>query len=177
MKFGDLPHDKAALAIFPSVDGFGWALFDGPLSIVDREVCRLAKSARGDEEKNARCLQRAEVLLDWYRPAMLVLEDFESLASKRHTRIRELCRSLISAAAIRGIPTRVLSREQVLACFKSKEVETRYETALFVAEHLPELRQLMPDKRRAWQSEFPNMALFAAVALLIVHYSNPAEPL
>lgn len=177
MKFSDLPHGNSALAIFPSVDGFGWIVFDGPLSPVDFGVCYLAKRARGMEQKNARCLARAEALLRQFRPAALVLEAFQGPGTTRHARISNLCRSLISAGIVSGATIRILSRKDISASFASQPADTRYRVATIVASYLPEIERFLQHKRKAWESEFPNAALFAAAALLIVHYANPREVL
>ncbi len=177
MKFEDLPHANAALAIFPSVDGFGWIVFDGPLSPVDSGVCTLAKNTKGAERKNTRCLARADALLKQFRPATLVLEAFAGPGTKRHGRIRNLCRSLISAGTMSGAAIRILSRKEIRACFTSQPADTRYKVATMTATYLPEIRRLLPRTRKPWEGEFPNMALFAAATLLIVHYANPREPL
>lgn len=177
MKYSDLPHGKAALAIFPSVAGFGWALFEGPIAPVAWKVCYAAKASKGSAEKNRKCLAKAEHLIAKYRPATLVLEAFEGRGTRRAGRIKELCRSLISAAAMQGVEVRIITRTQIMACFASRNPKTREDVVGIVAEFVEELKSREPDKRSIWEGEDPNVAMFNAVALLIVHYANPKEPL
>lgn len=177
MKFTDLPHGNAALAIFPSTQGFGWMLFDGPLSPVAWGVSTVAADTKGSEQKNARCLKRAEALVRIYRPHTLVLEAFEKEKTRRAPRIQRLCRSLISLAAVNGIGVRIITRDEIHASFVSAPARTRYDVAKIVASYLKEIRHRLPDKRKVYNAEDPRMALFAAAALLIVHYANPEEPL
>jgi len=177
MKPGKLSLANTALAIFPSVEGFGWMVFDGPLSPVFWDVCTLADSPGTPEQKNARCMRRVEALLAEYRPATIVLEAFEGPGTKRHKRIRQLCRSIISLATMNRTSVRIISRDEITSCFASSRPKTRHAVATIVASYLAEKRHRLPRKRRAWDTEFPDMALFNAAALLIVHYANPNEPL
>lgn len=177
MNLNELPHGNAALALFPSRDGFGWILLDGPLSLVVWEVCTLAKENRGAEEKNRRCLEKAQMLLKRHRPGVLVLEAFEGPKTRRRKRIIDFCRSLIAASAVEGIPVRILTRAQINACFKSQQAKTRHEIAQVVGKFLVEIEARTPEKRKPWQGEFANMALLNAGALGIAFYANPREPL
>lgn len=165
------------MAVFPSVVGFGWIVFDGPLAPVDWAVSTLAAKGRGDAQKNAACLHRIETHIRIYRPSVIVLEDFDSRASRRAPRIRTLCRSIISLAAVEGIPVRIITRAEIARCFPSLPVHTRQATAERAASYLREIQARLPGKRRIWEGEKPDAALMNAAALLIVHYANPAEPL
>lgn len=167
---------NTALAIFPSVKGFGWMVFDGPLSPAFRGVCTLADKPATSADKNARCLARINAILSEYRPATVVLEAFEGPRTRRHARIQSLCRSIISAAVVDGIPVRIVSRAEIAACLGDTRPKTRYAVATLVARYLKEIRHRLPKKRRAWDTEPSDMALFNAAALLFVHYSNPAGP-
>jgi hypothetical protein len=177
MKYVDLPHSKAALAIFPSVVGFGWAVFDGPLAPVAWKVCYGAKASKGSAAKNEKCVVKAERLLAKYRPATLVLEAFEGPGTGRAVRIKELCRSLISAATMQGVKVRIITRTQIMACFASRNPRTREDVVGIVVEFMEELKSREPEKRKIWRGEEPDVAMFNAAALLIVHYANPREPL
>jgi len=168
---------NTALAIFPSTEGFGWIVFDGPLSPVDWGTSMVADGARSPGEKNARCLKRIESFLSELRPATLVLETFEGEGARKRDRVRKLCRSIVSLATMQGIPVDIISKPAIAAYFASAQPKTRHDVATIVAAHLPEISYRLPDKRKAQTSEHPKMALFNAAALLFVHYGNPAEPL
>ena len=177
MKFDDLPHGNAALAIFPCVPGFGWMLFDGPLSPVTWGVSTVAAGTKGSDQKNARCLKRVARLLHMYRPHLLVLEAFENGKTRRAPRMQRLCRSLISLAAVNRVGVRIVTRDEIRSSFVSAPAKTRYDAAKIVASYLKEIRHRLHDKRKFYNTEDPTMALFNAAALLIVHYSNPKETL
>lgn len=177
MKYLDLPHGNAALAIFPCSPGFGWALFDGPLSLVRRGCSSVAKKKATSEVKNDRCLKAIEKLLHEHRPPIVVLEAFEGAGTKRNARIQKLCRSIISLAAVNGASVRVITREQISACLRSAKSDTRYGYAKLASSFFAEIKWRLPEERKFWKTEDPVMALFNAVVLLIVHYANPKEPL
>jgi len=140
-------------------------------------VSTMAKATSGSDQKNARCLKHAEALFQEYRPHTLVLEAFEKGKARRAPRIQKLCRSLVALAAVNGISVRVITRDQIRKSFISAPAKTRYDVALLAVKYLPEIRHLLPEKRAFYETENPVMALFAAAALLIVHYANPSEPL
>ena len=168
---------NTALAIFPSKDGFGWIVFDGPLSPVGWDVCTQAKMPGTPQEKNGRCMKRIEKFVSEFRPAAIVLEAFEGPGTRRNKRIKQLCHSVASLAAMNRTPLRIISRAQIKSCFESTQPKTRYAIAATVASYLKEIRHRLPDKRRAWETEDTSMALFNATALLFVHYANPREAL
>jgi hypothetical protein len=164
-------HPKSALAIHPSVEGFGWIVFDGPLSAYRWGVSWRARGVSGDAKKNEHCLRHAEVLLTEHRPAVLVLE---RATDRRHPRIHRLEKQLIALAAVHATPVKVFTRADVQAAFAERKATTRYAVATVVADYIPEIRNRLPKKRRAWDTEDSDMALFAAAALLIVHsYDRP----
>jgi hypothetical protein len=170
-----IPPANSAMAIFPSVVGFGWIVFDGPLSPYRWQVSTVAARERTSAEKNARCLKRIEQLLREHRPSVLVLEQFEGGSSRRWNRIQALCRAIISLAAVEGIPVRVLTREEIARCFPNLPMHTRESTAERTALCLKEIRARLPAKRKIWEGENANAALMNAAALLIAHYCIPVS--
>ena len=168
-------YDNTTIGIFPSRDGFGWMVFDGPLGAYQWGASALAKNERTPDAKNARCLAGIERLLSKYRPAIVVIEAFEGPGTKRHERIKHLCRSIIALSATHRLPVRIITRADIRTCFTSTKAVTRQQTATTVARWVKELRRLAPIERRLWEGEDPNMALFNATALLIAHYAIPWE--
>jgi Holliday junction resolvasome RuvABC endonuclease subunit len=177
MKYVDLPHANAALGIFPSTEGFGWIVFDGPLSPVRWSVSAIATTRRKAHEKNARCLERIEEIVKQWTPPVIVLEQFEGGRTRRAERIKKLCRSVVALAAVNGIEVKIISRKQIESCFTSAPARTRYQVATIVASYIKEIAVRLPEKRKFWKSENSEMALFNAAVLLIVHYANPRQPL
>lgn len=151
------------LGIHPSSRGFGWALFEGPLVPFDWGTV----SVNGD--KNANALARFEQLLDQYEPRTVALESFDDEDSQRSPRVRKLYRGLINRAEARGIKVCVYSRSEISNTFVGANAKTREEIAVAVAERIAVLRSRLPKPRKPWQSEHPNIALFAAAACALTY--------
>ena len=151
------------LGIHPSSRGFGWALFEGPLVPFDWGAVHV----KG--RKNSGALARFRRLLDQYEPAVLALEEFDDGGSQRSDRIRQLCRELADLAEDRGIRVYLYSRSQIAKTFAQSDVATRDEIAAAVANRIAVLRSRLPKPREPWQSEHPNIALFAAAACALTY--------
>src|SRR6188472_2272789 len=82
-------HKRASadlvFAVFPSARGFGYAVFEGPMSLVDWGV----KGVRSIQ-KNGESLKKLRELLAFYRPDMVVLENCQGRGSRRAQRIQTL---------------------------------------------------------------------------------------
>jgi hypothetical protein len=152
------------LAVHPTSRGFGWVLFEGPLSAVD---WGMASSKRG---RNSRLVARFERLLTRYEPSVVVLEEFEGRRG-RVDRIQRLCRSFVHLAACAGCETPVLRRALVQAVFVTAGAVTRYEIAQVIASRVPALAAKKPRKRAIWESESPRQSLFDAAALATAYFS------
>lgn len=158
------------LAIHPVSRGFGWIAFEAPFAPYDWGLV----TVRGTD-KNARCLRRAERILDRFEPETLVLEAFEKRRSARADRIALLGRGLVALAGERGIDVAVYTRGEVKACFAKVGAVSRQEVAEAVSRHVPALHHRLPKPRRPWQTENPRMALFTAAALVLTHYQYVAS--
>ena len=153
------------LALHPATTGFGWALFEGPLTPVDWGTAKVSK------DRNAGCLARIEVLIANLHPSEIVLESFEGNNVRRSARIRRLYRSLISLAGVNGIESRVFSREAIAKAFSSLGSPSRYEIAAAIASHVSAFEHLLPPRRKIWLPEDPRMALFNAAAVAMTYFA------
>lgn len=158
------------LAIHPTSRGFGWVLFESPLSPVDWGIAS-AKVGR-----NERLLKRFGRLLSHYEPAVLVLEEFEGNGTRRNDRIQRLCREMIHIAASKGMDTPVYRRSHIQICFGSVGAVTRYEIAEVIRQHVDAFSHRMPNKRNRWDSEDARQSLFNAAALALTHFAMNAAP-
>jgi hypothetical protein len=153
---------ELVLAIFPSTRGFGYAVFEGPHSLVDWGV----KSARR-AQKNLESLQKIRELIIFYRPDVLVLEDYEGQGSRRAKRIRVLINLITGHAVGEGMSTAFFSRAEVRACFG---LTNKREIAEAIARDFPELEPRLPPVRKIWMSEDCRMSIFDAVSLAVTFF-------
>ena len=145
------------LCIYPSAKGFGFAVFEGSRSLVDWGV----KGVHG-ERKNAQCLRKMRGLLAFYRPDVLVTEDYKGAGSRRGSRIRALIDAIAALAAKEGVACTSFSRTDVRTCFG---LTAKREIAQSIVQEIPELEPRLPPVRRIWMSEDARMNIFDAVGL------------
>ena len=154
------------LAVHPTARGFGWILFERPLSPVDWGIASAKKG------RNSRLSARFERLLGRHEPAVLVLEEFD----RRAERIQMLCRQFVHLAAVRGMDTPIYRKNVIRTVFASIGATTRFEIAHVIAQHLDAFNHRMPKKRRPWESEDPRQSLFDAAALAITYFAVTGSP-
>jgi hypothetical protein len=145
------------LCIYPSAKGFGFAVFEGSRSLVDWGV----KGVHG-AKKNAQSLRKMRELLAFYRPDMLITEDYKGAGSRRGSRIRELIDAITDLAAKEGVASRSFSRAEVRDCFG---LTAKRAIAQAIAQEFPELEPRLPPVRKIWMSEDARMNIFDAVGL------------
>jgi hypothetical protein len=158
---------ELVLAVFPCTRGFGYAVFEGPRSLIDWGV----KGARCPQ-KNLESLQKIRELAAFYRPGVVVLEDYEGPGSRRAKRIRTLINLVAAQAAGEGMRTAFFSRAAVRACFG---LETKRHLAEAIAREFPELEPRLPPVRRIWMSEDRRMSIFDAVSLAMTFFHNKSR--
>jgi len=154
---------RRILAIAPSAWGVGFAVLEGPDTLVDWGV----KTVKGD--KNTRSVEKVKELIDHYHPEILALEDLSAGKSRRSARIRDLGERIMGLATSSGIQVAVFSLEQVRQAFSSNGQETKQARAEALAKRFPEeLGFRLPPKRRLWESQDRRMDIFDAVALALM---------
>jgi hypothetical protein len=164
---------KRVLAIDPIKRGFGFAVLDGPDSLIEWGI---KGTSRGQEPRERWCLRQATELLDFYRPDRVVLEDCLASGSRRGRRGEVLIDRVAELAEERGIPVRRISRARVYRTFGPSRAWTKYKIALAIAGRFPELGWRLPPIRKPWMSEDVRMAIFDAVALAQAFYVRRRAP-
>ena len=158
------PDNALILAIFPSVRGFGFALFHGawvPLDWGFRHI-------EGDKNENA--IDRVQNLIDEYAPDTLLLEDHAGAGSRRSARVETLIDDLADLAGQRGIAVARYSRDRIRECFAEFGATTKYEIAQAISRSLPEFPPQLPPERKIWLPEDYRMSIFDAVSLIFTHF-------
>lgn len=151
------------LAIHPIMRGFGWVLFESPLSAVDWGIA-FAKGSRTE-----RLLKRFDRLLARYEPSVLV---FEELSATRRAGVSgRACTSMEHLARLRGIEIHRLRHSAIQAVFASVGARTRYEIAEVIRQQIDAFSHRMPRKRTLLVREDPKQALFDAAAAAITYFA------
>ena len=165
------PKVRRVLAIDPTSSGFGFAVLEGPESLVDwggRSAIN-AQSAVG----------KVIGMLRQYRVDVLVVEDCGDARSRRGQRVRHLIQSMIVAARATSVECARVRITGVRRLFGG-DVPTNKDTiARVIADHFGELAPRLPPKRKVWMTEPTRMAIFDAVAFGLTYYyesSGAASP-
>jgi hypothetical protein len=153
------------LAIYPQSRGFAFVLFEGWLAPVDWGT----HEARGSD-KNARCLNRINSILELHMPDVVVLQDMSDSETRRAPRIQELNARIALLADLRGMIVRKYSRVEVIEYFTDLGAATKQNMAETIAKHIPALGLYVPPKRKPWMSEDPRMGIFEATALAWLYF-------
>ena len=153
------------IALHPTARGFGWTVFEAPLSPIDWGLAKAGK------ERNAKLVRRFERICNRYEPAVLVLEDFEDEKFKRSERIKALCREIMHLAACRRMQAHVLRRSFVQSTFAEFGAHTRYEIGEYIREKIDALSPHTPRRRKIWSNADLRQNLFDAAALAFTYFA------
>jgi hypothetical protein len=152
------------LAIDLTAKGFGFALLDRRLGLLDWGFCTVL--AADDEAFAARLCAK----LDRGQPTVIVLENFAPTKG-RETALRR-----------RDFITKIAKERQLGTCHVSRIIvqrvlgfRTKARIASALADRFPELRPRIPPARKRWTTEDERMHIFDALALALAVVS-PDEP-
>jgi Holliday junction resolvasome RuvABC endonuclease subunit len=152
----------------PSSRGFGWIVFEDHVTPVDWGVV--------DVRGNNNVITRAEKLLDKHRPKVFALESFADEATRRRSRIQELCLAVVRAAEKREIAVRRYLRAEIAKARSLSGARTRQDVAVAVADYLTPLRARLPKPRKIWVGERSAMRLFCAAACALTYFDQVEPP-
>lgn len=156
-------HERV-LGIYPNSYGFGFALMQGALTVIDKGMIKIKPAC------NTEAMSKIKELIEKYEPQRIILEDFESNRLGKSARVKQLIRSIQSYLKAKDIPVSLYSREQIRLVFDIWNAKTRYEIAEVIAHNIPKLKMLFFDKPKYPKSEAYSSALFDAVSICICHY-------
>lgn len=161
----NFPRDCVILAIAPNARGFGYIVFEEPHIVMDWGN----KIIPGNKLRDS--LLKANVLMHMLQPGVLIVEDVHHKSSRRCKRVRELVDNLAKMARRRKITVVRCSRESVRKTFDELGARNKDDIAAAVARTFPELAPRLPPRRRTWDPEHYNMAIFEAssFALTVFH--------
>lgn len=159
----ELPKYPRILAIAPSTWGFGYALIEGQMALVDWGI----KQVRGNKNKGS--IMRIEAMVMDSKPQIIVLEDVWAKGSKRHARIRRLVKMIQALAKKRKVKAALFSRKRLMETFLADENGTKQQLAeAIVQKYEDKLAAVLPPKRKFYNPEDYRIDIFIAVALAIM---------
>lgn len=158
------PQNVRILAIAPTARGFGYAVFEGLDTFIDWG----GRWAQGN--KNKESLEKAETLIAYHRPKVLVLEDASDKGVRRDARIRELNAQIAALAKRHKVRVKIFTRNEIKKMFFADGKGTKQNIAEIVASRFSDNVGLeLPPKRKTGHNEDPRMDVFAALALVLAY--------
>ncbi|MDD5657220.1 MAG: crossover junction endodeoxyribonuclease RuvC [Elusimicrobia bacterium] len=158
------------LAINPSSKGFGYAVLEDHLFLVDWGivVCnrRRKKPVSRRQKNQAACIDRAKELIEEYHPTKIVIEDCRHDSSHRCHDVQVFLSHILFAARKKNVPVQFVAPKTVHHAFARFGARNKEQIAEVVSEQFPELLPL-PKHRDPWMSETYRMGIFDAVALCL----------
>jgi hypothetical protein len=164
------PPLRRVLAAFPSTHGFGFAVFEGPFRPIDWGLKRAPRQTRTP------AIRKLADLIEWYQPAVLVLENHAGEGSRKSPRVQRVIAGMAGYAGKRNLALASYSRHMIRQAFAETGAVTKHEIAQLLARDFPELAPRLPPVRRLWMTEDCRMAMFdaASLALTFFHFESLA---
>jgi hypothetical protein len=163
--FGWPPGPLRLLAIDLTAKGFGFALLDARLGLLD---WGFSSCPAADDVV---FLARVAARIDRGRPTTLVLENFAPIRGRD------------AAVRRQGLAIKLAEERRIGLCQVSQKIvqrilgpATKTEIATTLADRFPELKPRIPPARQRWTSEDERMHIFDALSLAIVILDNPLRP-
>lgn len=154
---------QTILAIYPNPRGFGYALVEMPKFIIDHGIVKPYPLSNGT------LLKRAERIIDYYRPHVIILRSRESLNADYSRRTRKLLDAIETLAGEKNISVYSYARENIKDVFALFGARTKHEIASHLVARFPEANLPIPKLRKPWQDEDYSMGMFDALSLIITH--------
>ena len=158
------------LAIQPTTQGFGYVVCEGPQRLIEWGTKTVDRT-----QKNPDSIRKALALVDWHKPDTLVFENTTHASARRSKRVERLLYIVAKKVPAHGAAAGRYSRADVKRAFAKVNAETKHEISFSFFFFFPELKQQLPQKRKPWESESPQMSVFDAAALAITYYAAHIE--
>src|SRR5215216_4627244 len=129
------------LAIDPSYKGFGFAVLEESMQLIDFGLKRI---------RNTKYIDKVESIIDQYLPDVIVIEDSQARECRRRLRARKLLHDIELMASARQVEYVKLSRLAVGEGITEQMNPTKYKTAVEITKRFPELESYLPYLRKSW---------------------------
>lgn len=151
------------LSFYPNARGLGFACLEGAQNLRDSGVVTIQPIC------NKRILERITKFVEFFKPTIIVVKDYNSAYSRHSKRVAELVEAVTKYANEIKIPVYRYSQQQVRDVFEQFGAKSKYEIANKIIAWFPQLASRAPKIRKAWMDEDYNMGIFDALALAITH--------
>jgi hypothetical protein len=163
------PYDKRILAIALRSRRFGYAIFEGPVRLLNWGMVFYPLS---NPAQHTATSKRVASLLTLFAPSVVVVGRTRLLNVRNGSGIRPILSLIRREASSRAIPMHLMTRAEARSVLHALHAKSKHETASMLAQMLPELACKLPPERKIWESEHPIMTMFDAVALGFAYWQR-----
>lgn len=157
-------QENLILALYPNPQGFGYAVMENALTVKDYQVVTVRPIS------NSKILKRVSEYLEYFKPELVVLEDYQGKQSRKSKRVEKLIDQIVKEAKLKGIQVASYAREQIRYTFRQFDAKDKHEISEAIARNIPTLKGYLRPKRLFYKSEPYTMGIFDAVSLGVTHY-------
>lgn len=151
-------------AIYPNSTGFGFVYLENPRKLLDFGAIRISPLS------NRRVLNKIKRSFEYFRPSIVIIQDPDGKYARTGFRIRKLIEKIVQFAESEGLKVVQYSRDQIREVFEQFGAMTKYDIAKVMLSEFTELKTREPKKRKTWESEDRNMAIFDALSLALLWF-------
>jgi hypothetical protein len=164
-----LPNEQQAriLAIDLRPQRFGYAIFEGPIRLLDWGV---AEYRPGGTTGAAAAQKSIAKLLGIFSPSLVVVKIERRKSMPNSPGVKPILAATRRVATAHGALFRTVTRRDLRNAFRVHGAKTKYEIASTLAVMFPELLWKLPPPRKIYKSEASSMTIFDAVAMGVTHW-------
>jgi hypothetical protein len=151
------------LALYPNARGVGYACLTMPQTLREVGVATVRPIS------NKKILERVIKFVDFFKPSVIVLKEYNGSYSRHSKRVVELIDSITKYTEESKVPVYRYSRQQIRDVFEQFGATSKNEIARKIINWFPQLESRTPKIRKPWMDEDYNMGLFDALSLGITH--------
>ena len=152
------------MAIYPNTLGFGFAIMENALTLIRADIMNVRPIC------NYKLLDKFNLLLDYYLPKVIIVEDYNGIGSLKAQRIRKAIELIKEKALERGLTVKIYSRNDIRQVFHVFKAHSKYEISKIIAQNIPQMKLRVPKKRKTSESQRYITGAFDAVSLAITHF-------
>lgn len=153
-------NNERIVSIYPNTMGFGFVILSDKGEILDYGMVSV------HPVNNDLCLKRIKEIISYYKPGILILEDYED--SYKSERVRKLIAEICYYCK-ENLRIFKYSRTQIKDTFDLFGARNKYEISKKISEAYPQLKSKLPEKRRTWEPENYYQGIFDAMSLVLTH--------
>jgi Holliday junction resolvasome RuvABC endonuclease subunit len=156
--------EQIILSLYPNSIGFGYAIMDNALSVINSQVVQVRPIS------NTQALKRIKEIITYYEPKIVVIENYHGIGSLKSKRIQKLIEAITRYAIQKNLKIHKYSRSDIRFVFSNFNAHTKYEISCIIAENIKSMEYKLMKPRKISESEKYMAGAFDAVSLGVTHY-------